>query len=406
VMITRNIILLTIFNCVSFLVFSQDIEGIVMDSITREPIPYAHIFSEKFEIATISNEEGKFIFKKKEDDIEIVFSHISYKGRRVVCKDNEYFLSVSLLPNETILSEVVVGDKVYEIAKKAFYKFKEHARVHFGRAFYRQTTRNGEKPTEFIETFNNVSFSSTGVEKYGIYQSRFAKLKFDADNPSMSFANFSYLTFAFNIYSRLSKDMAKPFTPQHFDDFSYSIKSYFEKDGVRYALLEYEPISSLKKPSFFGTFTVNLASNSIINFVANTKNSLGVDTLTVTKDGKVLKKISAVNHSFKWILNFSDLNGDVQLEYINVTGSFDWLKDKKLETTKLTSTLIVFEKDNKKKKGLKEPDIKQNDIAAVKKVKYNPKFWKDNPVVKRTQSEEDIVSQFEKSNSFGNYFDK
>ena len=75
------------------------------------------------------------------------------------------------------------------------------------------------------------------------------------------------------------------------------------------------------------------------------------------------------------------------------------MKNEKLETTKLASTLIVFERDNKRKKDLKDPGIKQNDIVAIKKIKYNSKFRKDNPIVKRTQSEEDIVSQFEKGAS-------
>jgi hypothetical protein len=399
-----------VFGLINFLSYSillsQSIEGIVIDSITHEPIPYVHIFSEKFEIATISNEEGKFTFKKKEEHSEIIFSHISYKNHKVISKGNDSFLRISLLPNETILSEIIINDKAYEIAKKVFDKLKSSRSINFGKAFYRQTSKDGEKRTEFIETFNDVSFQSAGIEKYSIYESRYARAKLNLDDPYMSFSNFSYLAFGFNIFSQKAGDLAKPFTSKHFDDFSYSIMSHFEKDGTKYALLEYEPVSNLKKPSFFGSFIVNLSTNSIINFVANTKSSLGVDTLSISKEGKILKKIRALNHSFKWILNFSDLNGDVQLEYINVTGSFDWMKNDRLETSKLTSTLIIFEKDSKRKKGLKEPDIKQNDIAAIKKIKYNPKFWKDNPVVKRTQAEEDIISHFEKSNSFGNYFNK
>jgi hypothetical protein len=54
-----------VFGLINFLSYSillsQSIEGIVIDSITREPIPYVHIYSEKLEVATISNEEGKFI---------------------------------------------------------------------------------------------------------------------------------------------------------------------------------------------------------------------------------------------------------------------------------------------------------------------------------------------------------
>lgn len=387
-------------------IFSQDIEGVVIDSTTQEPIPYVHVYNEKFEIGTISNEEGKFILKIEEKNIEITFSHISYQSQKVSIKGNQKFLRVNLLPSETILSEVIVNDEAYKVAKGVFNKFASNESVQFGKAFYRQITKSREKITEFIETFNDISFSPVGIEKYDIFQSRYAKAKLSVDDPYMSFTNFSFLTFSYKIFTEKAGDVAKPFTNNHFEDFTYSIKSYFERDGIKYAIIEYEPNSNLNKPSVSGSFTVNLTTNGVVKFVANTKSSLGVDTLTVTKDGKVIKKLRAFNHSFKWIFTFNDFDGKNQLEYINVIGSFDWMKNDNLETTKLTSTLVVFEKDSKKKKGLKAPNIKQNDIAAVKKIKYNPKFWKDNPVVKRTQSEEDIVSHFEKSNSFGNYFVK
>jgi len=403
----RSFLILTILiNLDIYFTFSQDVEGIVIDGGTQQPIPYVHVFSEKLEIATITNQEGKFIFKKAEKNVELTFSHISYKSYKVIFKENEQFLNVSLLPNEILLSEVIINDRAYEIAKKALEKYRKNTTIHFGKSFYRQTTTNGDKPTEYIETFNDVSFSSSGVEKYRIYQSRFAKLKSDADNLHMSFSNFSYLAFGFKIFTNLDKTILKPFNVNHFDRFSYSIKNYFEKDGVKYALLEYKPLDSLNRDFFHGSFTVNLLTNSVVNFDACTRSNLGADTLAFVKDGKTVNKIIATNHSFLWSIHFSDLSEGILLEYINVMGSFDWMKGEKLETTKLRSTLIVFERDSRNKKGLKEPDIKQNDIAAVKKIRYNPKFWKDNPVVKRTQSEEDIISHFEKSNSFGNYFRK
>jgi hypothetical protein len=116
-------------------------------------------------------------------------------------------------------------------------------------------------------------------------------------------------------------------------------------------------------------------------------------------------KISIRNHHFSWTVDFED-RPESSLNYINVNGSFEFSRKDRTTKVAINSTLIVFEKESKSNSKLRQADIKQVDIDQVRKKKYNPKFWIDNPIIKRTQFEEEAISYFEKSNSFGSYIEQ
>ncbi len=108
-------IILCLFN---FALFAQNmVEGTVIDSETKNPIPYVNIGIVKKNIGTVSDLEGKFDFKfpsTLENDT-IKLSSIGYKSKSMLAKD---FLSnlktnsiIELLPDITKLNEVVVISK-------------------------------------------------------------------------------------------------------------------------------------------------------------------------------------------------------------------------------------------------------------------------------------------------------
>ncbi len=77
----------------SFLAYSQEISGIVMDSLNKEPIPFAAITS-NFENNTITNEEGRFrLFKKKSftEQDSIFISSIGFNSISLGLKKNQKF---------------------------------------------------------------------------------------------------------------------------------------------------------------------------------------------------------------------------------------------------------------------------------------------------------------------------
>ena len=47
-----------------------------------------------------------------------------------------------------------------------------------------------------------------------------------------------------------------------------------------------------------------------------------------------------------------------------------------------------------------------NDVETLKTVAYDPAFWNNNPIIKRTPVEEEVIRDFERKKVLGNYFDK
>ena len=58
----NNIFLTIVALCVTQLSFSQVLSGIVLNSETKKNIPYAKVYIPDFQIGTISDSVGKFIF--------------------------------------------------------------------------------------------------------------------------------------------------------------------------------------------------------------------------------------------------------------------------------------------------------------------------------------------------------
>jgi len=70
----------------------------------------------------------------------------------------------------------------------------------------------------------------------------------------------------------------------------------------------------------------------------------------------------------------------------------------------VNSKAVLFEKNTKKFRNLREPSLELEDLKSVSKVRYRKRFWKDNPIIKLTSEEEKIIRSFEEENAFGTYF--
>lgn len=86
---------------------------------------------------------------------------------------------------------------------------------------------------------------------------------------------------------------------------------------------------------------------------------------------------------------------------IAVVGTIDGGKD---------GNILVFEftpKEKYRKKLFRssKTNLKKDDILLkeIGKMKYEPEFWRDNPVIKRTPIEDEIINWFENKDIFGNF---
>ena len=109
---------------------SQYIEVVVIDSKTKNPIPYVNVYSPKSMEGTISNEKGRCIINNLVDTL--IISHLAYKKMIKNFTLNDHNSTILLEPEPTILDEVTIysldiKEKLKRIQRNInrFYQTKE-----------------------------------------------------------------------------------------------------------------------------------------------------------------------------------------------------------------------------------------------------------------------------------------
>jgi TonB-linked SusC/RagA family outer membrane protein len=104
--------------CVSIVFAQKDIDGIVKDGETGEPMPGVSIAVLGTSVGAITDVDGKFGFKVPNDAKKLAFSFIGYATQEVEIGDKTTF-SVTLMPSAQQVEEVVVTAVGIKKSKKA-----------------------------------------------------------------------------------------------------------------------------------------------------------------------------------------------------------------------------------------------------------------------------------------------
>ena len=99
--------------------YSQQIRGVVTDSITNEPLPYISIYYKGTGIGAITDLDGKFTVDSRNGLTELTFSAVGYLPKLIkVVPGVTNTLNVKLRPDDIMLQEVVVKPKRERYSRK------------------------------------------------------------------------------------------------------------------------------------------------------------------------------------------------------------------------------------------------------------------------------------------------
>lgn len=168
--------LISVLFFISTFSFSQ-IEGIVLDSATKKPIPYVNIWLEDENNGTTSDKNGKFALNEAKFSRTIVLSAIGYEKKKVVYK--EQFNTIKLVQQDIELSEVVIKKSKNRTLKIGKFK-KNRINYSYGSSnlpaiLARYFPYNSiYKATPFLKTvrFNTKNYSrgkAVGIFKIVLY---------------------------------------------------------------------------------------------------------------------------------------------------------------------------------------------------------------------------------------------
>lgn len=159
----------------------KQVRGKVINSITKEIIPFCNVQNINNGRGTSTNEEGEFVINTSSFPVNLTFSHLSFETKSIKLSSNKNLI-ISLNPVENILDEVDLSetkeDLAIRLAKKAHWKIKKglikKREKKYAKAFYRQKTQNEDNFYEFSEIFFDLSYNNNGILDWEIEQGRYA----------------------------------------------------------------------------------------------------------------------------------------------------------------------------------------------------------------------------------------
>ncbi|QCX01809.1 hypothetical protein FGM00_17420 [Aggregatimonas sangjinii] len=380
----------------------QELKGKVTDATTGETIPYCNIKVASSTMGTATNELGEFILEVDSFPATLTFSHVNYETYRVKVSNNSD-LNISLIPLTTVLDEVVVSASERDVlalnlAKKAFLKAENDAENDlYGRAFYRQKSKNGENYSEFSEIFYDIRYGSAGIKNWSIVEGRYALNE-------NAVINRNYTSFS-RLLTPLQPKTDKLVFPLHPDferHYTVNVREIIQSDDAKIAIVHFSALPSTTIPAFSGDVYIDMNSYDIRKVTGVLKN----DAFDMAK--LTTKNASWKNYEIAYDINYKiDSTKQSVLDYIKVDQSFDYYKNDSLQyRTSTSSNLLFYEhyRSNTRKKLGGRLRNNRSDWKKLDAIGYNEQFWLDNPIVKRTPVEEEVINAFEKKEAFNSVF--
>ena len=388
---------------------SYKIQGKIIDKITGEIIPYCSVSQTNSYIGTSSNELGEFEIKTDTLPTKLIFTHIGYYKQTITVSNTKSSLVIELKPLANVLDEVViktagVGKKknryAINLAKKAYDKIQLDSKKNknkFARAFYRQKSKNNDKYSEFSEIIYDLKYNVSGVEQWDILQGRYA-----LNEKSINNKNYTLFSRILKSFQPQTDDIIFPLHPSLENYYDISVEDMISQDENKIAILKFTPRKGIKTPIFHGEAYINTSSYEVLKI----NGSIYKDDLKLVRlnDKNTFKKDYQLSYD---IVFKKDSTQSSVIDYIKIDQEFDYYKEEKLIThMSATSNLTFFEHYNptSRKKLGRQFGRKDSDWDKLNRIGYNKEFWENNPIVKRTPVEKEVIDDFEKQDAFGSIF--
>jgi len=257
--------------------------------------------------------------------------------------------------------------------------------------YYRQLTQNDNVYVNYIECFF-IAPTTIGVTMLSLQEGRFATIKKDSIG---FFKNFFYLSQIFPLSRKeaMKKNTINSFLVKDFEKY-YDLRiahviSQGNNDEVKvYQFIPYNEMVSKNAVMLSGFLYIRTKDHSIVRMEASTKN-VGLIDFPNVKDGM-----------YYFTVTYRDgIESYPIVESVKSEAEIELVRNGQSHLLKVSS--ILFATDYPlKSKGKK---VKQNDflLKKVAESKYNQKFWDNNPIIKRTKIEQQVMDDFNGLGYFG-----
>ena len=374
------------------------VTGKILDRQTHQPVPYAGVSVLGGRTGTTSNAEGEFVLTLSALPARLVVTQLSYRRDTVAVATAGALRPIELVPAPTTLPTVEMGSYTAELLRKAFRVLQHtNAAKHYGQAFYRQTTRLDATPTEVQEMVWDVRASSAGLEGTHLAQARYAKRK----DALLSYKDLSNLTKTFQLYLPTAADTLQKGRVLSADPATYynlRLLGLTQNAGQTLAEIEFVGKPAYNPAHVQGTIVIDTDTYQVLRF------RVGMDAITHSNNPTFKFKNGRVNYD----VAFRPQPAGTVLDYIKTTYTITVGRMLKPDIQEEATGFTYFYgwQPTPASVAYAAPSAQVSDLAAIKQTTYDPAFWRDNPVVKRTPLEDEVIRSFEQQKAFGTLFDK
>lgn len=407
----KSVLIALLFQLIAVLPsFAQKvvIQGKILDGETGNPIPFVNVILKDLRLGTASNSEGDFQFRLDSLPVRVVFSHISYQTKEISIED-ERRLTIRLQPRKIVMHEVVVeenrtGDYLYSLVRKVYlHTLRTSNKSHYGKAFYRQVSKNEDDYSELYEIFYDTRFSTIGIEDWAIQEGRYALKTTPMANEYIYNKNFTLLSRVLSIVQPATEDIIQPVSEQVDQYYDLKMEHLIEMDGRKVGVISFAPKPGLTTPAMEGKLYVDIDRYDILKMQGRIRNDRLKFISISTKTGGWKQYTLSFDMVYK-----TEADSTLVLDYIRLDQSFDfYLNDVFMHPVETHAFMFFYEyyqPERKKRLGGRLVRFDRRDRDVLNDIGYNPVFWEQNPVVKRTPVEEDVIKSFEAAHAFGSIY--
>jgi len=394
-LISFGVLLIYVINA-----FAQQvtINSLVIDEQTKAPLMYATIYIGT-DHGTISNQEGEFSITALPTDM-LRISYVGYETRNI--KASNAPATISLRPLVVNLSEIVVKPiDIHEFLMRVHDKYKKDNDT-FGKVtnsfFYRQITQTNSVCNEILEAFLNAKphLSILNIE---LITGRYANLPSDSVHKYMHFKNFFYQSqLRPVVLSKKIKIKNDTYIQPLFKDYDkyYTVDYdilYNPNDASTIYKISFKPRKGIMNPIIKGDAFIDSSTLELKRFEGDVLNNIVTLTNYETDEKKRLD--DAKTH---FEINYKTMGGASFVESVIVDMHYFVQKSGRMDIHSIMYNVGTGMRDNTKKLHRKS-----NLLEEVASQEYNPSFWKETAIIKRTPLEKSVTEMFEKKDLFGTY---
>lgn len=363
----------------------------------QQPVPYASIALADGRTGTASNEVGEFSLKMPALPQQLTVLSIGYERATVlVTQAGALPAAIVLRASAVQLSEVTVraNGEAEELVQRCYAKLLRHrADVQYGRAFYRQKTRQNGRYREFFDAFYDVKLTPRNMPSWVLGEARYALTK-----GGLSFTNFSAIARSLPVFRAPGDEPSKtalPLSPDGAAQFTVVLRQTLREQGRELAVIDFMPRPGTGQATR-GSLYIDVRTAALFrieqDLPAAQMFNLGSNS-AVQQERATARMVSDFAAYQDTLTRLASTRATATINLL-VRGFSD-------ETT--VSSHFFFYEYGPPTPGERYPDTDRlaADLTQIRKRRYNPQFWRDNAVLKASPLEEGIIRDFEGQKVFG-----